>query len=114
MSKLSFTFGLLAGWSALIPVGVVHAMLVNRVTTQRIIAQMPTPQITVVSKPQVFASGANKVVRLYDSSGHPIREFVGHFGKITPEQGALQFTLENGRTVILGGSFSVEEIPGDL
>jgi hypothetical protein len=53
----------------------------------------------------------DSVIRLYAPDGHAIKEYTGNFTGIEQSAGEIKFKLESGRTVILGGSFSVEEIP---
>jgi hypothetical protein len=101
--SIGVVIGLLLGGFA------ARAELVNRFT--------PPPPVQIIREivheaaPKIAPGALDSVIRLYGPDGHATREYTGSFSGIEQTPGAVKFKLENGRTVILGGSFSVEEIP---
>lgn len=83
-----------------------NAMLVNRITPPIIKQTAVMP-----SKNTLDTGRAEKVIKLYSGTGAVLREYSTREDKIETVPGAVRFKLDDGRTVIVGGSFSIEEFP---
>jgi hypothetical protein len=101
-----------AFWIACGIIGLMSGMKTSEAMLQtHVIPPAPIIIRETVAAPAPKPMAMDSVVKLYGPDGQVLKEYTGFITGIEQNQGGLRFKLENGRTVVLGGSFSVEEIP---